>query len=134
MSPYREIDHTADWALDVWAPSLEALFVEAARGMYALAGAALGEGPRTRRAISLAAGDAESLLVAWLQELLYFTESEGLAFDEFRVDHLSAERLEAEAAGAAAPHLEKVIKAVTYHNLAIRATEAGYAVTIVFDV
>ena len=134
MSPYREIDHTADWALDVWAPSLEALFVEAARGMYALAGAAPGEGPRTQRTIALAAGDAESLLVAWLQELLYFTESEGLAFDEFRLARLDSERLEAEVAGAPAAHLEKVIKAVTYHNLAIRVTEAGYAVTIVFDV
>jgi SHS2 domain-containing protein len=134
MSPYREIDHTADWALDVWAPSLAALFVEAARGMYALAGAALGDGPRTRRTIRLIAGDAESLLVAWLQELLYFTESEGLAFDEFHLGHLSAERLEVEVAGAPAAHLEKVIKAVTYHNLAIRVTEEGYAVTIVFDV
>jgi SHS2 domain-containing protein len=134
MSPFREIDHTADWALEVWAPTLEALFVEAARGMYALAGAVPAQAERTRRPIRLAAGDAESLLVAWLQELLYLTESEGLAIDEFNIASLSAERLEAEVVGAPAQHLEKVIKAVTYHNLAIRASEAGFTVTIVFDV
>ena len=134
MSPFREIDHTADWALEVWARTREALFVEAARGMYALAGAVPMEAPRTRRLVSLSAGDAESLLVAWLQELLYFTESEGLAFDEFHLAELTAERLEAEVVGAPVQHLAKVIKAVTYHNLAIRETEAGLAVTIVFDV
>jgi SHS2 domain-containing protein len=134
MSPFREIDHTADWALEVWAPTLEALFVEAARGMQALASAEPGDGPRVQRQISLQAGDAESLLVSWLQELLYLTEDEGLALDEFRFASLSAELLEAQVTGAPARHLEKVIKAVTYHNLAIRADERGYSVTIVFDV
>ncbi len=134
MSPFREIDHTADWSLEVWAPTLEALFAEAARGMYQLAGAVPEAGPRQRRHVSLAAGDAETLLVSWLQELLYFTESEGLAFDEFHILSLSPPRLEAEAVGAPAIHLEKVIKAVTYHNLVIRATEAGHTVTLVFDV
>jgi|SRR5688572_13316817 SHS2 domain-containing protein len=134
MSPFREIDHTADWALEVWAPTLEQLFVEAARGMYALAGAAPGEGARERRPVALTGGDAESLLVGWLQELLYFTESEGLAFDEFHIASLTPQALAAEAVGAPAAHLEKVIKAVTYHNLAIRPTEFGQSVTLVFDV
>jgi len=39
VSPYVEVEHTADWALRVWAPTLEELFVDAARGMYELAGA-----------------------------------------------------------------------------------------------
>jgi SHS2 domain-containing protein len=30
--------------------------------------------------------------------------------------------------------LDKEIKAVTYHNLAVRQTETGLAVNIVFDV
>ncbi len=40
MSLYREIDHTADWDLEVRAPTGEALLTEAARGMYQLAAAA----------------------------------------------------------------------------------------------
>jgi RNA-splicing ligase RtcB len=39
MSPYRELEHTADWALQVWSPTLEGLFTEAAKGMYTLSGA-----------------------------------------------------------------------------------------------
>ena len=35
---YREIEHTADWELKVWAPDLRGLLEQAARGMYALSG------------------------------------------------------------------------------------------------
>ena len=134
MSPYREVDHTADWALHVWAGTREALFVEAARGMYALVGAETAPTADLRRQIELTAEDYESLLVAWLQELLYYTEAEGVVFGEFRVQALSPSHLWAEAWGGVVERLDKVIKAVTYHNLSIRQTAEGYETTIVFDV
>jgi len=139
MSPYREVDHTADWALRVWAPTLAELFVDAARGMYDLVGAApdvaAAEAAGTvRREVVLTAGDYESLLVAWLQELLYFTESEGLVFDGFKIEALAPTELRAEIAGRPMERPVKVIKAVTYHNLALSTTDSGYEVTVVFDV
>ena len=132
--PYREVDHTADWALHVWAGTLEELFAEAARGMYALAGAPSSAGMTETRRVEVSAEDHESLLVAWLQELLYYTESEGLVFGEFRVEALTPTALRAEAVGGVSERLDKVIKAVTYHNLSIRSTPTGYETTIVFDV
>lgn len=134
MSPYREVDHTADWALHVWAPTLEELFVEAARGMYALASAQARPGAAVRRRVELAAEDHESLLVAWLQELLYVTESEELVFTAFHVERLDATQLRAEIEGGPTARLDKAIKAVTYHNLKISQTAEGYETTIVFDV
>ena len=134
MSPSREIEHTADWALEVWAPTLEALFVDAAVGMYALAGARPGAPAPERRRIAVSAEDTESLLVAWLQELLYFTESEGLTFSFFQMEALTPTTLRAEARGALAGRMDKVIKAVTYHNLKIEQTPRGFEVTLVFDV
>lgn len=139
MSPYREVDHTADWSLQVWAPTLEELFVDAARGMYALAGApqrlAGAPGPEgARRQVRVQGFDPETLLVGWLQELLYLTETEHIVFDDFQVHELSSAELVAEVGGRPAEQLDKVIKAVTYHNLAIRRAESGYEVTLVFDV
>ena len=63
---FEEISHTADWALRVWADDLEGLFAEAARGMNALSGAQLAEGPKVKRTFEAEAPDAESLLVAFL--------------------------------------------------------------------
>ena len=134
MSPWVEIEHTADWALKVWAPALEALFLEAARGMYALAGARGAPGPGQRVAVTLQAGDVEGLLVAWLQEWLYYTEMQGLVFDEFQIEGLTPTTLQGSARGRPAAQLDKLIKAVTYHNLQIETQETGYRVTIVFDV
>jgi len=109
------------------------LFTEAARGMTALAGTRLADGPRTRRKISVRGSDAESLLVSFLSEILYLGEEEKLGFDEFHLQ-FEDDRLEAELGGAAIRSIDKIIKAVTYHNLQIRQTEKGLEVEIVFDV
>lgn len=138
MSPYREVEHTADWALHVWAPTLAELFVDAARGMYALSGAQVtASSASVQRTIEARADhDYEVLLVSWLQELLYLTESENLVFADFQVERLTPDHLRATVAGAPSsrPDATRAIKAVTYHDLTLRQTEAGYAVTLVFDV
>ena len=137
MSPFEEVPHTADWALHAWAPDLPTLFVDAAKGMYALAGAeGLQSDPSSwdSRSVEPQAEDFEALLVGWLQELLYYTESEGWVFFDFRIDQLEPTRLAGRARGAPATRLEKPIKAVTYNDLDVRKTPNGYEATIVFDV
>jgi len=131
--PYEEIQHMADWSLRVYAGDLPGLFAEAARGMTALAGMRLTDGPRTRRKFSINGPDTESLLVGFLSEILYLGEEEKLGFDEFHLQ-FEDDRLEAELGGAAIRSIDKIIKAVTYHNLQIRQTEKGLEVEIVFDV
>jgi SHS2 domain-containing protein len=130
---FREKEHTADWELDVWAPDLPALLEQAARGMYWLMGARLEDGVRAQRSVQFSGVDDETRLVGFLQELLYLTGSEGLAFDRFEVT-LEAEGGRAVLGGAPLVQLAKEIKAVTYHNLAVRKTSAGLEATLVFDV
>ncbi len=130
---FREIEHTADWELEVWAPDYLALLEQAAHGMYALSGTCLQPGSRLVRSLSIKMDDPESLLVRFLGELLFLDEKEGLGFDGFELQ-LEAGWLQARLAGAAVVSKRKEIKAVTYHNLAIRQTEKGLEVNIVFDV
>ncbi|MDI6768723.1 MAG: archease [Anaerolineales bacterium] len=134
---FEEIAHTADCALRVWADDLEGLFVEAARGMNALSGARLAASQRTSRTFETEGADAESLLVTFLSELLYYAEQENLAFDHFNVQTFkrsNVQALKVEMDGAPLESLIKAIKAVTYHNLQIRPTARGCEVEIVFDV
>jgi len=133
LTGFKEVPHTADWELEAWGPDLAALFEQAARGMYALAGVRLQAGPRQLRQFELAAIDAESLLVRFLDELLYCASAEGLAFDVFRVV-ISTNTLRAELEGAPLASLDKEIKAVTYHKLNIQNGPHGLEVRIVFDV
>lgn len=130
---FLEIEHTADWELKVWGPDLPSLFEQAARGMYVLKGSRLVDGPRVEREIELQAPDRESLLVAFLAELLFLEEVEGLGFDTFEIQ-LEGDGLSARMSGAPVASPGKDIKAVTYHNLAIRETERGFETNLVFDV
>jgi SHS2 domain-containing protein len=131
--PFEELAHTADWALRVRAADLPELFAESARGMNALTGAKQAPGPHTHRTVNLSAPDAESLLVAFLSELVYAAEQENLMFDEFKIQ-IEGQTFKAEMDGAPIASINKSIKAVTYHNLKIREIEGGFEVEIVFDV
>jgi len=132
ISGFEERPHTADWALDVWALDLPMLFVEAAKGMYALMGVSLGT-DRHHTHLSLSEPDHEALLVSFLSELLFLNESDHLGFDYFQMVFAGSE-LEVDLQGAAIASQTKAIKAVTYHNLKIRQTNRGFETTIVFDV
>ena len=136
--PFEELPHTADWAMRVWAEDLPTLFSEAATGMNALAGAVFAPGQRIEQAFETSAPDAESLLVAFLTELVYYAEQEHTGFDRFdleiNVDENGTMWLRASLSGARLEELTKAIKAVTYHNLKIEKTGHGFEVTIVFDV
>jgi SHS2 domain-containing protein len=131
---FREHAHTADWELEVWAPDLPSLLEAAARGMYALSGVQLQAGLRQTCSIALQGEDAESLLVRFLSELLWIEQAQGLGFDGFSIHIDRQYNLQAELFGNAMAKLDKEIKAVTYHNLAVQTTKQGLRVTIVFDV
>lgn len=130
---YQEVEHTADWELEVWAPDLPGLLEQAALGMYALSHTRMGNGERKRVHLSFPAGDAEQLLVSFLAELLWIGERDRLAFDQFRLE-IDHETLTANLFGRPILSQSKEIKAVTYHNLVIRQGEKGLETRIVFDV
>jgi SHS2 domain-containing protein len=130
---FEEIPHTADWAVHVWAADMPELLAESARAMHSLAGLVLANEPRMERTLTLEAPDRESLLVAFLSELLFFEEHEGIAFDRFDF-HLGPERASIEMRGAPVIRFDKAIKAVTWHDLKIVETGEGLEVRIVFDV
>jgi SHS2 domain-containing protein len=129
------VEHTADWALRVTGADLAELFRRAAEGMARLLAGDLSAVPLDHtRAITLESHDAESLLVDWLGELAYWAEREGLVFPNAELERIQPTELAGTVRGGRPPELQKHIKAVTYHDLAIRETPGGLEVTVVFDV
>ncbi|MGE5250315.1 MAG: archease [Bacteroidota bacterium] len=130
---FEEIPHTADWAVHVWAGDMAGLLAESARAMSTLAGVITAPSPRLERIFDFEATDRESQLVYFLSELLYLEEQENLAFDQFDIA-LSDGRVHVRMEGAPITSYDKIIKAVTWHNLKIKPTKRGLEVQIVFDV
>jgi SHS2 domain-containing protein len=132
---FEIIDHTADWAMRVYGRDLKQLFVQAALGLSSLMVDTLDVIPISVEWQSeFRAYDAEGLLVEWLSELAYWAEIEQIVFREFELSNMSPTRLSTLSRGGKVRELQRHIKAVTYHNLEIIETDAGLAVTVVFDV
>lgn len=141
MSGCKVVNHTADIGIRVRAETLEKLFVNAAEGMMNLVLRCLSAYvPKSRKTIeiSVKAVDAEQLLVKWLQEILYLFETKRLVPVRFKILNLSDTALSAEVGVEPSnPKVHKIrhqIKAVTYHQLAIKKVDGRYGVTVIFDV
>ncbi len=132
---FEVVDHTADWAIRVWGSDFRALLLNAARAVNSL----LVNRPETvpahiEKRFTLEAFDRESLLVEWLGELAYYAEMESLIFSSLELPEVSSTALSARVKGDRVQEMQKHIKAVTYHNLAITETERGLETTVILDV
>jgi SHS2 domain-containing protein len=134
MKRFEEIPHTADWSFRAFGKDRRELFENAAFALFALEGAIANEATQAARAVQVTGIDYESLLVNWLSELLYMQESHREVYHRFHVESLTATALRAQVLGTPNTRIDKIIKAVTYHNLKIEQTPNGWEAVVVVDV
>ena len=129
---------TADKGVRAWGRDIAEVFVAAAQGMWSL----MVEPGRAQRAemfpVAVEAADRETLLVAWLNELLYLHEVEGFVAADFSIQEITDTRLRAEVWGErmdrARHPLVGHVKAATYHLLQVRPAGGGWQAEVVLDV
>lgn len=131
---YEELEHTAEVGIRVRAATPAELFVCAARAMLAFIGTQAAEHTACRPVV-IEALDSQTLLVDWLNELLYLFETSGETYDQIRIFDWQPTRLEAALAGGrpTGPP-QHSIKAVTYHGLRLVEESDGWQADIYFDV
>ena len=134
MKRFEEIPHTADWSFRAFGRDLNELFENAASAIFSLEGTGLGNGTEIARVVQVTGIDYESLLVNWLSELLYLQELHREVYHHFHVETLTPTRLDAHIHGTPFERLDKIIKAVTYHNLKIEQNANGWEAVVVVDV
>jgi SHS2 domain-containing protein len=132
---YRQVEHSADLAVEIWGPSEEALLVEAARAVVDLLtdGAEVAE--VAERHIELDTLDAEDRLVQWLNELIFAAIAEGFlvraAHVVLRPGGLAAMVRGEERAG---DKIRTELKSATYHDLHVQSGPDGWRARVVIDV
>ena len=134
MKRFEEIPHTADWSFRAFGSDLRELFENAAMAIFAMEGAQSLSATKNVRVVEVSGIDYESLLVNWLTELLWLQESHHETYHRFEIDSLSPTVLHAQVLGTPLAKMDKVIKAVTYHNLKIEQTASGWEAVVVVDV
>ncbi len=141
MRHLEELPHTADLGFRVWARTLPGIFYWAARGLVA----AMFEGalppPEGHRTLRLSADDLETLLVRFLNELIFLVLTRGEVPVAVQLSLLPEKGACALVARLGVVPFSRVadrflgeVKSATFHGLKIERTDAGYRAQVVLDV
>ena len=134
---FEILEHTADTGIIAYGKDLRQAFANAARGLFSLITELETVKKVLERDIEVSAADRDSLLVAWLNELIYIFDTENILFKRFDITRLSQHHLVARGYGErvvrARHKLKTGVKAATYHMLAVEQ-EYGWRLQVLFDI
>jgi SHS2 domain-containing protein len=132
FSGFKEVPHTADIAIDVFASNLPELFNNAAQGLYHILGIRTGTGEVDKVDLEMEEMDRESLLVSFLGELLYYADK-GKAAVGFDIK-VNKNKLKATLSMRPLESYKVEVKAITYNQLKIIENGQQMRTRIVFDI
>jgi SHS2 domain-containing protein len=139
---HRFEDHTGEVELRIRADSLPEIYREAARAVAQLMLNAIPAPPPEAPtvAIQLDARDPATLLVDWVNELIFRSEVERTVFTEVEpavsapADAGGGWRLTATVRGLPDPPLAGQVKAATLHQARVDRVGGGYQANLILDV
>jgi SHS2 domain-containing protein len=133
-------DHTADVGLRVEADSLAELFELAATGMFDYVVANRSDvQERDHMVIALNAMSTADLLVDWLSELIFLSETQHRLYSRFEVEiessgHSLAATIHGEPIDRSRHELDHEVKAVTQHGLVLEQRNGQWLAEVILDI
>jgi SHS2 domain-containing protein len=134
VANYEEVEHAADWEFRIRGHDLPELFVNAACAVCGLKQGKSLEALTRSYELNVEGVDRESLLVNWLNDVLFVEESEQVGCRSFEILEMDETRLRARVQGVPLQDKRRRIKAVTFHNLEVKRMADGWEASIVVDV
>lgn len=131
---YRELEHTADLAIEVWGDDWASLLAHAAEAVFALEGLPDERGEPVLHEVAVHAPERETLLVDWLNELLFLSETLEEVYTTFAVRLAGDTALTATVEGYKGHPTKRRIKAATFYDLRVTCRPGRCEARVVFDV
>lgn len=135
---FELFEHTADIGVRAHGRSLAELVPPCVEGLYTVIGDVHTIGDGATQTVTFEGEDAAMVLRDFLAELLRLFETDrvratDVAVERFVEGYLSV-RAELTPVDMAGSELEREVKAVTYHELAVYTTDCGYEATYIVDI
>ena len=140
MGSFEILEHTAEIGILAHGKTAAQAFSQAARGMFSIIVELDAVEEKEVRRVEAVAGDLESLLVAWLNELIYHFDVDGLVFKSFHVEEMKDTQIKAVCYGEELDterhQFHIAPKAATYHMLEVReeAEKSGWLARVILDI
>jgi SHS2 domain-containing protein len=133
MKKYEFLDHPADIKIRSFGKDLPELFINSALGMMEFLYGKVATNYIQTEQIEVKANNLESLLVDWLAEILYLSDTNKRAYLDYKIIEFSKTKIIADV-GSQTATAKDDIKAVTYHELSIIQQPDGWQATVVYDI
>jgi SHS2 domain-containing protein len=135
---FELISYTADIGIRARGTDLAQAYAAAARGMFSLITDLDKVNEVIHRDVAVSAPDKETLLVEWLNELIFLFDTEMLLFNRFHIGTLNDNSLQARCYGEKIDknrhELKRGIKSATYHKLKVeKLADYEYQVQVLLD-
>jgi SHS2 domain-containing protein len=135
---FEILDHTADIGIIAYGADIRELFSNAALALFSLITELESIQEKLHFDLEVGSEDRDSLLVEWLNELIYFFDAKHILFNRFDIESLTHNALKATCYGEDFdPDKHKIkigVKAATYHMLRLDMNNDGYKAQIILDI
>ena len=135
---FEILDHTADTGIIAYGTDAKELFSNAALALFSLITEIEGIQERLHLDLELGSENRDSLLVDWLNELIYCFDSKHILFKRFDIESLTHRALKATCYGEDFdPNKHRIktgVKAATYHMLRLDTDDSGYRAQVILDI
>ena len=135
---YEIIDHTADVGIIAYGADVEELFSNAALALFSLITEPESIEEKLHLDLEVNSEDRDSLLVEWLNELIYLFDTKHIIFSRFDIESLTHNHLKATCYGEGfdpMKHKIKIgVKAATYHMLKLYKNGDSCKAQIILDI
>ena len=136
---YKVIDHPSDIGIEAFGKDIKELFENSAFGMMDMMFDLKYLHPQEyvlskQFDVRVSADNLESLLIAWLSELLYISDANKIQFSVFNINKMTNNELDAKVLGDKILKVNRFIKAATYNQLEIKKEKGSWKSRVVFDV
>ena len=140
MGQWQTFDHTADLGLRIHAPDLTDLFRTAGEGLFDIILANRAQvNPVDRVEVSLSADSVETLLIDWLNELIFLSETGHRFFNRFDVTvdpdgHRLSAVVYGEPIDPARHVIDHEVKAATRHGVSVLHEQGAWSAELILDI
>ena len=135
---YEFFDHTADIGIRAEGSTQSEMFVQMARALTELIAEDSPLQPNDERSIHLTAADVETLLLLWLQEILFWFSTERFVPVEYQLEEVTPTTLRGRVRGDTfdpSRHTQgREVKAITRHLLKVEQRNGTWYGQVIVDI
>lgn len=133
VKKYEFLEHPSELKIRSFGKDLSEVFINSALAMMEFLFGKVPKGKLQYEQLEVSTDNLESLLVDWLADILYLSNSKKRIYLDYKVLEFSDHKIVADI-GSQKALAKDDIKAVTYHELSISKQNDLWQATVVYDV